>query len=74
MFIADRVAEQQAKDFQIEKQKYADEKIAEYASKHNLPIIDTRSDVTHVLDVKDTPKTAHDRVAAAIAGLNASRR
>lgn len=72
--ISDRVKEQDEAKWKDTIKKEREDAVREYASQHNLPIIDTRSEVTHVLDTKDAPKTSHDRVAAALAGLNQMRR
>lgn len=73
-FISERVKEQDEAKWKETIKKEREDAVAEYASKHNLPVIDNRPEVTHVLDTKDAPKTSHDRVAAALAGLNAMRR
>lgn len=73
-YISERVEEQRKQEVEDRVKREREDAVKEYASKHNLPIIDSRPDVTHVLDAKDAPKTQHDRVAAALAGLSAMRR
>lgn len=73
--IAERVEDQRNKEFEARIKQEREDAVKEYASKHNLPVLDNRSDVVpHVLDSKDAPKTSHDRVAAALAGLASMRR
>lgn len=73
-FISERVKAQDAEALKERIKKERDDAVREYASQHNLPVVDSRPDVTHVLDAKDAPKTQHDRVAAALAGLASMRR
>lgn len=69
-FINPRVEELRTKDVEARIAQAKKEAVEEFASQHKLPVVDTRSDVRpHSLDVKDAPKTPHDRVAAAIASL-----
>lgn len=69
LMIAPRVEEIRTKDLDERIKRERKEAVEEFASQHKLPTVDTRSDLTHTLDIKDAPKTQHDRVAAAIAGL-----
>lgn len=73
-YIADRVREADDQALKARIKQEREDAVKEYASQHNLPIVDTRSDVTHTLDFKDAPKNQHDRVAAALAGLAGLRR
>ena len=74
LHIADRVEDQRKAQWDTELKKAREDAVQEYASKHNLPVVPTNSDLVHVLDTKDAPRTSNERVAAAIAGMNASRR
>lgn len=67
--IADRVEELRNKDVEDRIAKAKEDAVAEFASKHNFPTIDTRSEMTHVLDAKEIPNTSRDRVQAALAGF-----
>lgn len=69
LHIADRVEELRSKDIEARIKQAREEAVSEYASKHNLPVAPTTSDMTHTLDVKDAPKGSHDRVAAAVAAF-----
>jgi len=73
LHIAERVEELKATETKELIKREREEAVKEYASKHNLPILDTRSAVTHVLDFKDVPKTPHDRVAAALASYQSRK-
>ena len=73
LHIADRVQEKADLDLKATIKREREDAVKEYASQHNLPIVDTRSDVTHVMDFKDAPKTQHDRVAAALASFRSKQ-
>jgi len=73
LHIAERVEEQRGKDVEERIKQARQEAVAEYASKHNLPVVPSTSDMVHSLDVPDAPKTQRDRLAAAIQSFNASR-
>lgn len=64
--IADRVKEQETEALKVQIKREREEAVAEYAAAHKLPVLDNRTDMTHVLDVKDTPNTPQGRVAAAL--------
>lgn len=69
VFIADRVKEE-TKTKQDEAIKLAREEGAREAlAKHHLPIIDSRSDMVHTLDVKDVSKNSNDRINAAVSAF-----
>lgn len=74
LHIAERVEEQRSKDVEDRIKQAREEAVREYASKHNLPVVPTNSDMVHVLDAKDTPATSRDRIAAAVAAVQAGRR
>lgn len=69
VFIADRVKEQNAKDVEEKIAAARKEGYQEALSKHNLPVLDSKSEMTHVLDAKDVPASHQDRVKAAIDGF-----
>lgn len=73
-YISERVAEQQKVEIEEGKKKAAEEAVAEYASKHGLPIVPSHSDLVHVLDAKDVQTNPADRVRAAVSGFMANRR
>ncbi len=70
LHIKDRVEELRNKDVEDRIQKARDEAVSEYASKHHLPTVDHRSDMTHVLDVQNPANTQQTRVAAALANFS----
>lgn len=72
--IADRVEEARKAELKETIKKEREDAVQEYASKHNLPVVPSTSDLVHSLDIKDAGKTQGERVAAAIAGMNAGRR
>ena len=71
--IADRLEEARNKDIEERIKVAKQEAVTEYASKHNLPVGPSTSDMVHTLDAKDTPHTSRDRIAAAVAAVNAMR-
>lgn len=73
LHIATRVEEARTKDIDERIKKERLEAVTEYASKHNLPVGPSHSDIVHSVDSKDAPKTSHERVAAALAGFNQAR-
>lgn len=73
LHIADRVEEMRTKDVDERIKQARADAVSEYASKHNLPVMSNDSVMTHVLDSKDVATTPQSRVAAALAGMNASR-
>lgn len=73
LHIAERVEEMRTKDVDERIKQARADAVAEYASKHNLPVMSNDSVMTHVLDTKDVATTPQTRVAAALAGMNASR-
>lgn len=66
LYIGDRVREQQKAQFDEAIKQAREEGARDFASAHKLPIVPSSSDITHYVDVKDTPKTARDRIAAAL--------
>jgi len=74
LHIADRLEEVRNKDVEERIKQAREEAVSEYASKHNLPVVPSSNDIVHVLDAKDVPATQRDRVAAAVAAMNAGRR
>jgi hypothetical protein len=60
-FINDRVEEQRTKDVEERIKQARVEAVTEYASKHNLPVAPSSSDMVHTLDAKDVPVTSRDR-------------
>ena len=72
LFISDRVEEQRKAKYDADIAKAKEEGAAEYASKHNLPVVPSISDIVHYadLDSSKVPQTARDRIAAAVAGHN----
>lgn len=74
LHIADRLEEARTKDVEERIKQARQEAVSEYASKHNLPVTPSSNDIVHVLDAKDVPNTSRDRIAAAVAAMNAGRR
>lgn len=72
--IADKVEAQRTKNVEERIKQAREEGAREALTQHNLPILSNTSDVTHVLDVKDAPRTDRDRVSAAVAGFYAGRK
>jgi multidrug efflux pump subunit AcrB len=72
-FISERVEDQRTKDIEARIAQAKQEAVAEYASKHNLPVGPSNSALTHTLDVTDRPATTRDRIAAAVAEVNRMR-
>lgn len=73
VFINDRVEEQRTKDVDERIKQARVEAVTEYASKHNLPVAPSNSDMVHTLDARDVPATSRDRIAAAVANVNLMR-
>lgn len=69
IFIQDRMEERRTADLKDQIAKAREEGAKDALSKHNLPVLDTRSDVVHSMDVQNAPKTERDRVSAAVAGF-----
>ncbi len=74
LHIADRVEEMRTKDVEERIKQASEDAVRDYASKHNLPVVPTQSDMVHVLDAKDIPASSRDRIAAAVAATQAGRR
>lgn len=73
LHIADRVEEKRTKDMDERIKREREDAVKEYASKHNLPVVPTNSDIVHVLDAKDIPNNSRDRIAAAVASMRGQR-
>ena len=69
IFIADKVEEQRKVAYAEEIKRNREEAVAEYAAKHNLPVIDSNPAHVHVLDMKDVPTDSSSRVSAAVAAF-----
>lgn len=69
-YIADRVEEKRNKDFEERLRVAKEEGAREALSARGLPVVSNNSDLTHVLDIKDAPRSSTDRVAAAVAAFN----
>jgi hypothetical protein len=66
LYIGDRVKELQATELAEKiKQERADA-VAEFATKHNLPVVSSTPDWVHALDVKQPLTTANERISAAV--------
>ena len=74
LHIADRLEEARTRDVEERIKQARKDAVSEYASQHNLPVTPSSNDIVHVLDAKDVPNNSRDRIAAAVAGMNASRR
>tara|TARA_R110000868_G_scaffold255919_6_gene512592 strand:+ start:360 stop:1127 length:768 start_codon:yes stop_codon:yes gene_type:complete len=74
LHIADRLEDVRTKDVEERISRARQEAVSEYASQHNLPVTPSSNDIVHVLDAKNVSTNARDRVAAAVASMNASRR
>lgn len=73
VYTADKVEAQLKEQHKMDIEKAKEEAVRDFQSKHNLPVLNSNSDLTsmHVLDVQNAPKTSADRVAAAVARFNA---
>jgi hypothetical protein len=70
LMIADKVEEKRATDLAEQLKHAREEGAAEYATKHNLPVISSQNDLVHVLDSQEgIGKTQKDRVRAALDGF-----
>lgn len=74
LFIADKVEDQRKVEFDTQLKAAREEGAREALASHKLPIMSNISDVTHVLDIKDAPRTEKGRVDAAVAGFFAGRK
>lgn len=72
-YIADRVEEQRTKDIEERIKQAKEEGAREALAAKGFPVISNNSDLTHVLDIKDAPRTSNDRIAAAVAAFNTKR-
>lgn len=68
-FIHDRVEEQRNKEVEDRIAQAKKDAVAEYETQHNIPHVSSQSSVSHVLDIKDAPRSQRDRVAAAVSAF-----
>jgi len=74
LFIADRVEDLRQKDVKAQIEQAKKDAVADFMTSHNIPIVPSTSDITHVLDYKNAPNTAADRIKAAVAGFTAGNK
>lgn len=66
LYINDRVEEQNKVQIEERVKREREEAVADFASKHNLPVISSSPDHIHVLDVKEPLYDRSARIAAAV--------
>src|SRR5262249_13919500 len=65
-FISDRVEKQREDDVKAQIEQAKKDAVAEFATAHNLPIVPSHSDVTHVLDYKNVASDPAGRISGAV--------